>query len=151
MISVRRRPGSETGFTLVEVVVAMGLLTIGVVGAAMTIGAQATGGLSGAASTGLAAVNRGNAMTTATVLAQQKLETIKNSAATAAGFTGIASQADTAVTGSPGFTIGTTVSAYTGLAAAKYVTVTVKGSLSSDTGSSQGVTVTLATIVAQKP
>jgi prepilin-type N-terminal cleavage/methylation domain-containing protein len=70
----------QEGFTLVEVVVAMLLLAIGLLGAASAVSMQMTGGLGSAAATGLGAINRSNVISTATMLAQEKIEQLKHDA-----------------------------------------------------------------------
>ena len=148
-LCVRRALRGEEGFTLVEVVVAMMLLTVGLVGAAAVVTMQASGGISAGADIGLAAVNRGNLMTTATMLAQQRIEVVKNSAFPPTPLT------EPTITDYPGFTRTTTVNDVTGLAAtAKNVTVVVTyryQSVGSETGKDYGSSVKLATIVAQRP
>ncbi len=67
----------EAGFTLAELLVAIALLTIGIVGVGAMLTFQA-GGLSGGADVGLAAVTRANYLSTATMLAQERIEQIKN-------------------------------------------------------------------------
>ncbi len=73
---IRRALFREEGFTFIEVLVAMVLLTIGIVGAGAALVFQ-TGGLSSASSIGLAAVTRANYISTATMLAQERLEQLK--------------------------------------------------------------------------
>ena len=75
MVSVIRR---QDGFTLAEVLVAVGLLLIGVLGLGLVM--SSSGGIAGGADTGLAAVGRANFYSTATELAQARLEEVKNAA-----------------------------------------------------------------------
>lgn len=67
----------QQGFTLIEVVIATALLTIGIVGVGAMLAVQA-GGLSSSSSVGLAAITRANLVSTATMLAQEKIELTKN-------------------------------------------------------------------------
>src|SRR5919201_936596 len=69
----------QTGFTMLEVVIAMMLLAIGLVGAAAIAG-QVNGGVTSAATMGLGAITRSNNISTATMLAQEKLEQLKEDA-----------------------------------------------------------------------
>ncbi len=73
---IRRALFREEGFTLVEVLIAIALLTIGIVGVGAALVFQA-GGLSSASSFGLAAITRANYISTATMLAQERLEQLK--------------------------------------------------------------------------
>ncbi len=135
----------EDGLTLVEVLVAMALLTIGIVGAAAAITVQSGGGLAAAASTGLAAINRANAVTTAAMLAQQKVEEVKNSAYPAVGTT-----TENSVAGFPNFRRTTTivdgpVATYT-----RKVTVDVFFTYAGDRGLAPESSVRITTIVAQR-
>ncbi len=74
---IRRALCRGEGFTLVELLVSMGLLTIGIVGVGAALLAQ-SGGLSSGSSYGLAAITRANYISTAAILAQERLEQIKN-------------------------------------------------------------------------
>ena len=64
------------GFTLVEVLIALAILTVAVLGVAATTALQ-SGGSAGAISFGQAAVTRGYYLSTATMLAQDRLEQVK--------------------------------------------------------------------------
>jgi prepilin-type N-terminal cleavage/methylation domain-containing protein len=70
------RSAGQAGFTLPEVLIAITLLTVAVigVGAAMTV---QSGGIASGAATGLAAVTRANQVATATMLAQEQIERMK--------------------------------------------------------------------------
>lgn len=70
------------GFTLVEVLISIALLTIGVLGVVGLLGVQSRG-VAGAVNFGQAAISRSNALTAATLLAQARLEEIKNARYTA--------------------------------------------------------------------
>ncbi|MGB4780502.1 type IV pilus modification PilV family protein [Candidatus Methylomirabilis sp.] len=65
------------GFTLVEVLIALAILTIAVLGVAATTALQSVGGSAGAVSFGQAAVTRGYYLSTATMLAQDRMEQVK--------------------------------------------------------------------------
>lgn len=66
---------SEAGFTLVEVLVAIAILSIAFLGLGSAMAVQ--GGLASGATSGHAAVARSYAASTATMLAQQRMEQIK--------------------------------------------------------------------------
>ncbi len=66
----------ERGFTLVEVMIALAILTIALLGVAATTALQ-SGGIAGSISVGQAAVTRGYYLSTATMLAQERLEQVK--------------------------------------------------------------------------
>lgn len=67
---------AQRGFTLVEVLIALAILTVAVLGVAATTALQA-GGIAGSVSFGQAAVTRGYYLSTATMLAQDRLEQVK--------------------------------------------------------------------------
>lgn len=67
---------TQRGFTLVEVLIALAILTVAVLGVAATTALQ-SGGSAGAISFGQAAVTRGYYLSTATMLAQDRLEQVK--------------------------------------------------------------------------
>lgn len=68
----------EHGFTLVEVLIAMAVLTIALVGIVGAVVLQSGGwGMAASLSFGHAAVTRGHYVSTATFLAQQRLEQVK--------------------------------------------------------------------------
>lgn len=64
------------GFGLVEVLVALAILTIAVLGVSAAIGVQ-SGGTARSVSFGLGAVSRGGLLSTAAFLAQERLEQVK--------------------------------------------------------------------------
>lgn len=82
---IRQALVREAGFTLAELLIAIALLTIGILGVGAALTMQA-GGVSGGAGVGLAAVTRANYVSTATLLAQARIEQLKNTA-----YAGIAS------------------------------------------------------------
>ncbi|MDD5558821.1 prepilin-type N-terminal cleavage/methylation domain-containing protein [Candidatus Methylomirabilis sp.] len=67
---------ASQGFTLIEVLIALAILTVAVLGVAATTALQ-SGGSAGAISFGQAAVTRGYYLSTATMLAQDRLEQVK--------------------------------------------------------------------------
>jgi prepilin-type N-terminal cleavage/methylation domain-containing protein len=69
----RRGVYSEEGFTLVEVLVAIALITIALLGLTATVGSGLVSGMSW----GQAGVTRAYYVSTATVLAQERLEQLK--------------------------------------------------------------------------
>lgn len=143
---MRRLPCGEDGFTLVEVLVAVGLLTVGILGAATAVTMQASGGLSGSASTGLAAINRANAASVATMLAQQKVEEVKNAAYPATGTT-----TEDPVTGFSGYRRTTTIEDGPIATYTRKITVRVFFRYAQETGLGQESAIKLSSIVAQRP
>jgi prepilin-type N-terminal cleavage/methylation domain-containing protein len=67
---------TQRGFTLVEVLIALAILTVAVLGVAATTALQ-SGGSAGAISFGQASVTRGYYLSTAIMLAQDRLEQVK--------------------------------------------------------------------------
>jgi prepilin-type N-terminal cleavage/methylation domain-containing protein len=67
---------TQGGFTLIEVLVALAILTIAMLGVGATNALQ-SGGIAGAIPTGQAAVTRGYYQSTATLCAQNRLEQVK--------------------------------------------------------------------------
>lgn len=148
----------EDGFTLVEVLVALTLLTIGIVGAAAALSTQA-GGVSGASNVGLAAIARSNAYSAATTLAQQKLEEMRNLAAQTGGTwppAGLASSTESSIAGYATFSRTTTVAIDTSLPAniqgtTRKVTVEVFFTPMAETGTAPQTSIKVSTLVAQHP
>jgi prepilin-type N-terminal cleavage/methylation domain-containing protein len=66
---------AERGFTLVEILIAIALLTVGVLGVGVVLVAQS--GISGGADFGTAVIARGNSYSTAAMLAQSRIEEMK--------------------------------------------------------------------------
>jgi prepilin-type N-terminal cleavage/methylation domain-containing protein len=64
------------GFTLIEVLIALFILTVGLLGIAGAL-ALGSGGVAGGMSFGLAAIHRSQMVTTGTMLAQSKAESLK--------------------------------------------------------------------------
>lgn len=71
------RRALQAGFTLLETIMALALLTIGIVGVGAALSLQA-GGVARGVNVGLSAVSRGNYITTATMLAQERIEQMRN-------------------------------------------------------------------------
>ncbi len=72
----------QRGFTLVETLMALALLTIGIMGIGAALSVQA-GGASRGATIGLATVGRANYISTATMLANERIEQMRNATYTA--------------------------------------------------------------------
>lgn len=145
----------ERGFTLVEVLIALAILTIALLGVAATNALQ-SGGIAGNLSFGQAAVTRGYYLSTATMLAQDQLEQVKRVQYTVGapdpfapgnpppGFTD-----ETPVNGFPNFNRQVRVVA--GPAAdTREVTVTVTFTLPTDRGANQE-SIRISTLVAARP
>lgn len=155
VVGYRRTP-SQRGFTLVEVLVAMAVLTIGLLGVGTALMVQ-SGGVASAVSVGQAAVTQGYYVSTATALAQDRLEQVKRISYSISG--GDAFGADpipagfgdeNPVSGYPNF--NRTVRVTTGSPAAnmKTVTVTVSYQLPTATAVRAG-SVVLSTLIAARP
>jgi prepilin-type N-terminal cleavage/methylation domain-containing protein len=144
----------EEGFTLVEVLVAIALLTIGILGITAAAGVQSRGVASGAAF-GQAAVSRANSIATATMLAQARIEEIKNAQYTASAdqitAANFPDQAYGAISGFTGFRRTVTIANSTPAAGMKTLTVQVFFRPILETGTGQEEGVSLVTIIAQRP
>jgi prepilin-type N-terminal cleavage/methylation domain-containing protein len=175
LVRSARTGRAEDGFTLLEIVVAMMLLAIGLVGAAGVASTQLRGGLASAATGGLGAINRSNAISTATMLAQEKIEQLKHDAQWRGSGTtlpAVGSLALSASTSCGGTVSGntctetqvinfdtyartTTVATDTNLpassATSRTVTVEVVYKAAGEVGTTLGGKVTLATVIAQRP
>lgn len=145
---------SEGGFTLIEVMVAIALLTIGILGIAATVGVQSRGVASGVAF-GQAAVSRANSIATATMLAQARLEEIKNAQYTASAdqitTANFPDEAYGAISGYTGYRRTVAIASSTPVAGAKTITVQVFFQPLLETGIGQEEGVNLTTIIAQRP
>ena len=150
----------EHGFTLVEVLIAMAILTIGLLGILAGAGVQ-SGGIAASLPFGQAAVTRGQFVSTATMLAQQRLEQLKRlqyivgpPAVDQFGAdpipAGFADEGFGTIAGFPNFS--RQVRVQTGVPAAnmKTVTVTVTFNLPKETGTGQENLV-INTIIAARP
>ncbi|MCZ7627479.1 MAG: hypothetical protein C3F12_13980 [Candidatus Methylomirabilota bacterium] len=147
---------AQRGFTLVEVLIALAILTVAVLGVAATTALQSGGGSAGAVSFGQAAVTRGYYLSTATMLAQDRLEQVKRVQYRVGAADPFASgnpppnfPDETSVTGFPNF--NRQVRVVTGPAAnTKQVTVTVAFTLPTSQGANQE-SINLTTLVAARP
>lgn len=145
----------EHSYTLAEVLIALAILTIALLGIAGGVALQ-NGGIVVGLDTGHATVTRGYFVSTATMLAQERLEEIKRLPYTAAvdGFGADPVPAgfpdENPVSGSPNFS--RQVRVQTGVPAAdmKSVTVTVSFNLPTQTGVRQE-SISLATLIAERP
>jgi prepilin-type N-terminal cleavage/methylation domain-containing protein len=156
--SFTRSCRSQAGFTLAEVMIAMLLLAIGLIGAVGAASTQVRGALASAATTGLGAIQRSGGMSTATMLAQQKIEQLKaNYSAVPVASTGCAGSvsgsvcSEANVDGYPQFS-RTSTFVTAGLPAnsvAVRVEVTYKAA--GTDGLTLGGTVALATVIARHP
>ena len=150
MLDVVQREG---GFTLPEVLVAMFLLTISFLGLGLAI--SSSSGISGGADFGTAAISRTNFYSTATELAQARLEEVKNATynsgtdqITSANFP---NQAYGAIAGYSGFRRTVTIQNGTPAAAMKTIAVQVffRPQYATRVGPEESVQV--VTIIAQRP
>jgi prepilin-type N-terminal cleavage/methylation domain-containing protein len=140
------------GFTLVEVMIAMAILAIALLGVAATAALQG-GGIAGTFPFGQAAVTRGYYLSTATMLAQDRLEQVKRVSYKVG--------ADPFAPGTPppGFPDDTPVPNFNrqvrvvnGPAAdTKRVTVTVTFTLPTERGTNPNEGMSLSTLVAARP
>ena len=154
--------GNQQGFALVEIIVAMSIISVGLLGLAGAMTVQ-SGGLSSAISMGQGAVTRGYYVSTATLLAQDRLEQVKRlTYCVQCGGGGAAVDQlsssppstlpdESAVTGYTGFTRQVRVENYlVGTSPMKTVTVTVTYSVPMAT-STNTESVVLSTLVAARP
>lgn len=144
----------ERGFTLVEVLIAIALLAIGLLG--ITAAGVQSGGIAASISFGQAAVTRGHYVSTATMLAQQRLEQLKRlqySLTLGDQFgadpipAGFADEGFGAIAGFPNFSRRVSVLTAANM---KTVTVTVLFNLPKETGIGQENLV-INTIIAARP
>jgi prepilin-type N-terminal cleavage/methylation domain-containing protein len=157
----------QRGLTLPEIIVAMAILTIGLVGVAGAL-VVASGGVAGGISRGQGAIEHGYAVSTATLLAQDWVEQIRRlvptgyRCGTACGGSmtpidtignppaGFSAQAFGDITGYPNFSRSVTVTANSPAANMKTVTVTVRYKYSSGAGMiEEGLGI--STIIAARP
>lgn len=146
----------EGGFTLVEALIAIALLTIGIVGVGAALTLQA-GGVSSSSSVGLAAINRANYISTGTMLAQARLEEIKNAQYTATGpvdqitAANFPNEGYGAIANFTNFRRTVTIQNGVPVAATKTITVQVFFRPPVESGLGQEQSVQLVTIIAQRP
>ena len=145
----------DGGFTLVEVLAAMGILVIGLLGIGLAL--SSSNGLAGGADLGLAAVSRGNSYSTATELAQARLEEIKNGQYTATGpvdqitLTNFGPEAYGDIAGYAGFRRTVTIQNGTPAAGMKTISVQVFFTPQYQTRRGSEEVVQVSTIIAQRP
>lgn len=147
----------ERGFTLIEVLMAMAILTIALLGVAGTVALQS--GIGASLTLGQAAVTRGNYITTATMLAQERLEQLKRLTYTLSTDnispdptpTGFEDEDFGSISGYPNFRREVRVSTGSPAANMKTVTVTVKMKLPKETGLGQQESISISTLIAARP
>ncbi|MBI4609174.1 MAG: prepilin-type N-terminal cleavage/methylation domain-containing protein [Candidatus Rokubacteria bacterium] len=151
----------ERGLTLVEVLVAIVILVVGLLGLAGTLAVQG-GGAAAAVSAGHAGITRGYYVSTATMLAQQRLEAVKRLQYWVGPPAGDEYGSDPTPTGFPDEPAGTIpgypnfirqVRVQTGVPAAnmKTVTVTVGFNLPTQMGINREGGVAVSTLIAARP
>ncbi|MFQ5899103.1 MAG: prepilin-type N-terminal cleavage/methylation domain-containing protein [Candidatus Methylomirabilia bacterium] len=154
MTALLHPSGNERGFTLVEVLIAIGLLTVGVVGIVGLVGVQ-SGGAARGVSFGQAAITRSNALSSATMLAQARLEQIKNARYTAAQdditSANFPDEAYGDIAGYPNHRRTVTIQDGVPAAGMKTLTVDVFFRPLQETGIGQEEQVRLITMIAQRP
>lgn len=168
MPTARRTGGlDERGLTLPEILVAMAILTVGLLGVASSL-VVSSGGVSAGITGGQGAIERGHAVSTATTLAQEWLEQIRRLGPTqfrcgtsCSGSmapvdtmtnppSGFSAEAFGAISGYPNFSRSVTVAASTPAANMKTVTVTVRYKYSSGSRlAEEGLSI--STIIAARP
>jgi prepilin-type N-terminal cleavage/methylation domain-containing protein len=146
----------ERGFTLVETLIAMMILTIALLGIAAAVGLQ-SGGIAASLPWGQAAVSRGEFVSTATFLAQERLEQLKRltyslTAGDAFGADPIPAgfPDENPVAGFPSFSRQVRVTTGVPAANIKTVTVTVTFTLPKETGLGTE-SVAISTLIAARP
>lgn len=145
------------GFTVIEVLVALTLLTIAVLGAGAAIGVQ-SGGTAKGVSFGLGAVSRAGFLSTAAFLAEERLEQVKRLKYTLATDqfgagsypAGFPDEGFGAIAGYPNFSRQVTVSPNVPAANMKLITVTVLFNAPGDNGL-HPESVAVNTLVAARP
>jgi len=147
----------ERGFTLIEVLLAIAILTIAVLGVAGATALQS--GIGAGLTIGQAAVTRGNYVTTATMLAQERLEQLKRLTYTLSTDnispdptpTGFEDEDFNSISGYANFR--REVRVQTGVPASnmKTITVTVKMKLPKEFGIGPQESVSISTLIAARP
>jgi len=145
------------GFTVIEVLVALVLLTIAVLGASAAIGVQ-SGGTAKGVSFGLGAVSRAGSVSTAAFLAEERLEQVKRLKYTLATDqfgtlsypAGFPDEGFGAITGYPNFSRQVRFQSDTPAANMKLITVTVLFNAPGDNGLHQE-SVAVSTLMAARP
>lgn len=164
---VTRSLGDTRGLTLPEILVAMAILTIGLVGVAGSL-VVASGGIAGGINRGQGAIERGYAVSTATMLAQDWIEQIRRLVPTQFRCgtscygsmtpvdtignppTGFTAQAFNSIPNYPNFSRSVTVTSNVPGTNMKTVTVTVRYKYASGAGmAEEGLGI--STIIAARP
>lgn len=147
----RRAVLREDGFTLAELLLAIALLTIGIMGAGAALTLQ-SGGLAGGSSVGLAAITRANYLSTATMLAQARLEEIKNIAlANPTNISAIDSLNGESTSPVPNFMRSVAVVSGADPVRTRQVTVQVTYRPPAESGLGQQGSIRIVTIISQRP
>lgn len=155
-----RRLGESDGFTIAEVLIAMMLLMIGFVGVVGGLGAH-SGAVGDASPRGLAGITRGNYVATATMLAQQRMEQLKqltyqigppavDQFGTGSIPTGFADEATGTIAGYPNFSRQVRMQHNVPVANMKTITVTINYRLPTERGSN-GEAIVVSTLFAAAP
>lgn len=142
-------PGGQRGFTLVEILIAIALLTVGVLGVGTVLVAQS--GISGGADFGTAVIARGKDYSTATMLAQSRIEEMKAAGygqVTAANF---GNDGYNSIPSYPGFRRNVTIQADVPDVGTKTITIDVFFKPQRVGGQGPEESVRLATILGQRP
>lgn len=143
------------GLTLPEILVSMAILTIGLLGMAAAL-IVSTGGVSAGLNGGQGAIERGNAVSTATMLAQERLEQVRRVAYTAGvdqiTTASFPAEAFDSINGYPSFSRTVTIQDDTPSSPGvmKTVTVTVRYRYAATAGMNEEGLV-LSTIIARRP
>jgi prepilin-type N-terminal cleavage/methylation domain-containing protein len=143
------------GFTLIEVLLAVALLTIGLLGVGAAVTTQ-MGGISSSITVGQAAINRGYYVSTATFLAQEWMEQLKGLtySSTTDQLTnppsGYSTQDYGSISGYANFKRSVTVTDSSPATNIKTITVTITYRLPTASGSTEE-SLTVTTLRAQRP
>ncbi len=152
---MRQLFAGDGGFTLVEVLAAMAILMIGLLGVGLAL--SSSSGVAGGADFGIAAVSRANSYSTATELAQARLEEVKNGQYTSTGSVdqitsaNFQNEAYGAIAGYPGFRRAVTIQAATPAAGMKTISVQVFFTPQYQTRRGSEESVQVSTLIAQRP
>lgn len=148
----------ERGFTLVETLIALAILTVGLLGVAGTVAVQ-SGGVAASIPFGQGVITRSHYISTAIMLAEDWLEQTKRLQYTVGPPavdqignppTGFGDQGFGAITGNPNFSRQVRVQTGVPAATMKTVTVTVRFNLPNAPAQSQQ-SVVLVTLIAARP
>lgn len=152
-----RARAQERGFTLIEVLLAIAILTIGVIGVGATL-AVTTSGIGSSITFGQVAVTRGHYISAATMLAQERMEQVKRLTwdSTTNQFnanppTGFADEGYDTITNYGNFRRQVRVTANTPDTNMNTITVTVFFRPPRESGVANEESVTIGTIIARRP